>query len=55
MHTTCADALLQKGLSQKALGQLTAARQTLEQLIAAYADTYPATQAKQQLEALAAQ
>jgi len=53
--TTCADALLQKGLSQKALGQLAAARQTLEQVVQTYPDSYPATQAKQQLEALAAQ
>jgi TolA-binding protein len=48
-------ALYQKALSQKALGQLGAARQTLQGLVQTYPDSYSATQAKQQLELMATQ
>jgi len=51
----CAMALFQKGLSQKALGQLAAARQTLAQLAQTYPDDYLAVQAKQQLELMGAE
>ena len=49
----CAMALFQKGLSQKALGQLAAARTTLEQLAQAYPDDYLASQAQRELDMMA--
>jgi len=51
----CAKALFQKGLAQKALGQLAAAVQTFQQLQQTHPDDYFASQAQQQLDALAAQ
>jgi len=49
----CAKALFQKGLSQKALGQTEAAVQTFQQLKQDYPDDALASQAQQQLDALA--
>jgi len=51
----CAQALFQKGLALKALGQLDAARSAFEQLARDYPDQNLAAQAKQQLDLLAAQ
>lgn len=51
----CANALFQKALAQKALGQLASARQTFEQLAETYKDDYLAVQAKSQLEMMGAQ
>jgi TolA-binding protein len=48
----CAKALFQKGLSQKALGQVAAAVQTFQQLKHDYPDNVLAAQAQQQLDAL---
>jgi tetratricopeptide (TPR) repeat protein len=49
----CAQALLQKGLCQKTLGQLAAAKSTFEQVIQAYPNGDAASKAKQELALLA--
>jgi len=51
----CAHALFQKGLCQKVLGQVAAARETMTRLVQSYPDQYIATQGKQRLEQWAAE